>query len=363
MITAEAGREKSTLATPTCQAEPRETVMCPSCAAPALFALLVDAAAEDREVPLEICRAGGFLGVGWEMGSEPLDWPSYQRRAIERDGVVHAAVQEIYDLPAGALIWTRDPDDGVYYLAKVTGPWQYLRGDAAESSRMHNVRRVRMVACDSTSQVPSSIVGCFVGGWVIQRIYDEVVARQSASLFAELTGEWGGGRPTLDDVLTSYLDDRDVLDLVRAYLHRTFGYLIRRPARRRTVAGSEDVLRDSFGREAVVRARRGGSAVSCIAASLATGAVDQVFVFSPTGTYGPNLAPNVTQIDRDDVIEFMRGERRILPPGVRHWVSRASDDVPLHARRRSVLGEEGADCADDVPARRGENGCPPALMT
>ena len=167
---------------------------------------------------------------------------------------------------------------------------------------------------------------------MIQWIQDEFGARQSASLFAELTGgDWGDGRLTLNDVLRSYLDDRDVLDLVRAYLQRTFGYPVRRPARHRIV-GSEDVLRDSFGHDAIVRARRGGSVVPCTAASLSTGAVDQVFVFSPTGTYGPDPAPNVTQLDHDDVIEFMRTERRILPPSVRHWVSRASGDVPLHAR-------------------------------
>ena len=302
--------------------------MCPSPAAPALYALLIDAADEVREVPLKLCRAGGFLGVDWEVGSEPLDWPSYERRAIERDGVVHAAVREIYDLPDGALIWTRDCDDGVYYLAKVTGPWQYLHDHAADSCGMHNVRPVRMVACESASQVPSSIVGCFIGGWVIQRIYDELAARQSASLFDELTGESGEGRPTLGEVLTSYLDDRDLLDLVRVYLQKRFGYLVRRPARRATMVGWEDVLCDSFGRQAIARARRGWSVVPR-AASLPTEAVDQVFVFSPTGTYGPDPAPNVTQLDHDDIIEFMSSERRILPPSVEHWVSRASDEVPL----------------------------------
>lgn len=264
------------------------------------------------------------------MGSEPLDWPSYERRAIERDGVVHAAVQEIYDLPEGSLIWTRDPDDGVYYLAEVTGPWQYLHGHAAESSQMYNVRPVRMVACESASQVPSSIFGCFVGGWVIQRIDDELAARQSASLFAELTGEGGEGRPTLDEVLTSYLDDRDVLDLVRVYLQRRFGYLVRPPARRPAMLGWEDVLRDRVGRKAIVRARCGWSVVPRVAASLPSGAVDQVFVFSPTGTYGPDPAANVSELDYDDVIEFMRSERRTLPPSVEHWVSRSSEEVPLH---------------------------------
>lgn len=306
--------------------------MCPSPAAPALYALLVDSAAGERAVPLELCCAGGFLGVGWGVGSEPLDWPSYERKAIERDGVVHAAVREIYDLPDGTLIWTRDPRDGVYYLAKVTGSWRHAHGQDAERSGMHNVRPVRMVACESASQVPSAIVGCFVGEWVIQRIYDEHAARRSALLFDELTGAVSERRPTLEEVLSSYLDDREVLDLVCVFLQRRFGYRVRPPARRPGIAAWEDVLRDSYQREAIVRARCGRSVVPRSAALLPSDAVDQVFVFSPTGTYGPDPAPNVTELDYGEVIDFIRSERRFLPRSVEHWVSRASDDVPARAK-------------------------------
>jgi hypothetical protein len=302
--------------------------MRPTPAAPALYALLLEGAA-DRS-PLELCRSAGVLGVGWGVGSEPLDWPGYEQRAIERHGCVHAAVREVHDIPEGALIWTRDPADRSYYLAKVTGPWRYLHDQAAQNCDMYNVRSVQLVVCESTTQVPAVIASCFIGEWVIQRIYDERVALRSKSLFDELTAQGERPRPTLDEVLTSYLDDWDVQNLVCAFVQRKFGYLIRRATRRPGVAAWEYVLRDGYGHQAVVRAKRGWSPVARDAPSLPGDAIDQVFVFSPTGTYGPDPAPNVVELDYDEILEFMRTERRNLPSSVEHWVSRALDDVPAY---------------------------------
>ncbi len=301
--------------------------MCPISVAPALYALLLDAAAAERST-LELCRHAGVLGVGWGVGPEPLDWPAYEQRAIERHGFVHAAVKEVHDIPDGALIWTRDPADRTYYLAKVTGPWRYLHDENARNCDMYNVRSVQIVGCNSTTQVPAAIASCFVGEWVIQRIYDDRVALRSESLFAELTAQSETPRPTLDEVLIGYLDDRDVQNLVCAFLQHKFGYLIRRPARRPGIAAWEYVLRDAYRREAVVRAKRGWSVVARDAPSLPGDVIDQVFVFSPTGTYGPDPAPNVVELDYDEIIEFMRTERGSLPSSVEHWVSRALDDVP-----------------------------------
>ncbi len=305
--------------------------MCPSPSspAPALYALLLDAGRQDGDGSLDICRESGFLGVGWGVGSAPFDWPSYQQRAIEQDGFVHAAVQEMHDLPDGSLIWTRDPADGVYYLAKVTGPWQYLHGGAPENAGLYNARPARIVACRSVPQVPEAIAGCFVGRWVIQRIHDDHATQRSEWLFDELTGGPGAARPTLDEVLTSYLDDKDVHSLVCTYLQRRFGYLAMPPARHPGVSAWEYVLRDGYRRQAIVRARRGWSPVPRDAPSLAADRIDDVFVFSPTGSYGPDPAPNVTEIDYDDIIEFMRDDRWNLPRKVEFWVSRALDEMTV----------------------------------
>jgi len=297
-------------------------------AAPALYALLVGTGSGDGA--MGFCREGGVLGVGWGSESEPLDWEAYEQRAIERDGAVHAAVREIHDLADGSLIWTQDRDDGMYYLAKVTGPWRYLHGEAADRCDLHNVRPVEMVACRSTSQVPAAIVGRFTGWWVIQRIYDEQAARRSASLFAELTAVPGGYHPTLDEVLTTYLDDGEVQKLVCVYLQRRHGYLVRPCGRRPGLAPWEYVLRDDAGREALVRARRGFSCVPRDPCSLPTDAVDLVYVFSPTGTYGPNPASNVVELEYDDVVEFMRRERWSVSATVEQWLSRARDGDLSH---------------------------------
>lgn len=291
--------------------------------APALYALLIDSPAGCTRA-LEFCSDGGFIGTGWGLTWEPLTWESYVRKASEMHGGIHGAVRELHDLPDGSLIWTRNRAEGTYYLAKVTGPWRYLHGPAAEECDIRNVRAARLVECH-LAHVPRAISGRFIGDWTIQRIYDPVSARRSAALFAELSQEPPGDRPSLEEVLTSYLDDRDLEDLVCVYLKSRLGYLPRPPSRGSGIAAFKYMLRDTDRRSAIVRARRGYAAMARDAGSLPTDAVDEVFVFSPTGTYGPDPAPNVKEIDHRDVVEFIRNERSSLPETVEQWISRASD--------------------------------------
>jgi hypothetical protein len=160
--------------------------------APALYALMVEHPA-DNPAPLEFCRNRGFLGVGWGVGNHPLDWKSYEERAIEHNGAVHTAVREIHELPVGALIWARALAGGDFYLAKVTGPWRYLHGPDAEKTGMHNVRPVEMVAFDA-SNVPLAIATQFVGNWVIQRFYGQYALHRSSVLFDERQRSSPSGR-------------------------------------------------------------------------------------------------------------------------------------------------------------------------
>ncbi|MGA2924825.1 MAG: hypothetical protein ABSG43_02335 [Solirubrobacteraceae bacterium] len=303
--------------------------MYPTEATPALYALLTATSARRHSAALAFCRERGVLGVGWGGGSQPLDWEDYQALVTARDGAVHAAVREIHDLADGSLIWTHDCADGAYWLAKVTGPWEYLYGAQAEAHDVRNVRPVQIVACVAASQVPAAIVGRFTGWWVIQRIFDEHAARRSAAVFAELTAPPGEHQLTLDEVLTTYLDDRDVQQLVSGYLQRRYGYLVRPWVRRPGLAGWEYVLRDGHGREALVRARRGFSCVPRDPGSLPSRAVDLVYVFSPTGTYGPNPAANVVELEYDEIVAFMRHGCWSTSPAVTGWLDRARATVAL----------------------------------
>jgi hypothetical protein len=131
--------------------------------------------------------------------------------------------------------------------------------------------------------------------------------------------------PTLEQVLCDYLDDQELETLLCVYLQNRLGYLLRPVSRQPPVDADGYVLRNALRDVALVHARRGHVAVARDARSLGAQEVDRVFVFSPTDTYGPDPAPNVTEIPRDEMVEFIRSERWSIPQSVEEWVSRALD--------------------------------------
>ncbi len=290
---------------------------------PALYALMITPDSERCHVALEFCREHDVLGLGWGVGSAPADWDSYRERAVARAGGIHAAVQEIYDLPIGSLVWARDPFTRDYYVARVTGPWRYLHGPAAVDADVQNVRPAQIVRYKPTGHVPNAIVNCFVGNWVIQRLYDQLATSHSAQLFDQLTSTPDQRPLTLEDILANHLGDDQVRTLVAHYLHYRHGYMLR-PPRLRSLSGAwEYVARDGLRREAIIRAGRGFSPVPR-AAAIPDDAEIKLFAFSPTDTYGPDPHPNLIEIARDDIVTFIQAHPDSLPPHYQQWATAPS---------------------------------------
>ncbi len=103
------------------------------------------------------------------------------------------------ELPEGALVWTRDPDDRTFYLAEICGPWTYLDDPAATAADLHNVRPVRMVACPVATQVPIPVANAFIGTWTLQLIHNSMTLLRTAAVFAGLTLD---GNESVDALLT-----------------------------------------------------------------------------------------------------------------------------------------------------------------
>jgi hypothetical protein len=286
---------------------------------PALYRLHVHTSCHDRQATIQFCLDGRFLGVGWGAGPEPVDWDGYQIVAEDWYGRVDPSVRAVHDMDDGTLIWTRDPR-GAYYLGRVTGGWRYLTGEPAERYDMRNVRPVEIVGCGVEAIVPGKVANSFIARRALQRINDEAARRYSASLFAELTGSPVPWHPTLSEVLTSCLTARDLEDLVATYLQRRHGYLVLPGSRRPDTPAYEYVLRHPDGHLAVAQVKSGWSTVPCDARSLPGELVDRVYVFSPTGSYGPTPAPNVQKLTTAELVAFMRSEPECLPPTVEHWV-------------------------------------------
>lgn len=129
---------------------------------------------------------------------------------------------------------------------------------------------------------------------------------------------------TVKQILTDHLSERALEELICVYLQNRHGYLVRpRTAR---VSEYDYVLRNPARDEALVHARAGDTLVARDAHSLPTDIVDHVFVFSPTNTYGPDPAPNVREIDAQDLINFIHSEPWSLPQSVNVWVEQAVDE-------------------------------------
>lgn len=147
---------------------------------PALCALQMEHSCDDPSAAFALCRERSVLGLGW--GVEIAD------AAVEPRTVgVHPAVRAFIDLPEGALVWTRDPDDGTFYLAEIRGPWRYLDDPEATAADLHNVRPVHMVACPAPVQVPVPVANAFIGSWTLQVIHNSMTMMRSAAVFAGLT--------------------------------------------------------------------------------------------------------------------------------------------------------------------------------
>ncbi len=149
---------------------------------PALCALQMEHSCDDPSAAFALCRERSVLGLGWRVEGADTD-PSSASTASG----IHPAVRAFIDLPEGALVWTRDPDDGTFYLAQICGPWSYLDDPAATAADLHNVRPVRMVACPAPAQVPLPVANAFIGSWTLQLIHNSMTTLRSAAVFAGLT--------------------------------------------------------------------------------------------------------------------------------------------------------------------------------
>ena len=155
--------------------------------APALCALQMEHSCDDPSAAFALCRERSVLGLGW--GVEATHAPGEETEAGSRrpEQGIHPAVRAFIDLPEGALVWTRDPDDQTFYLAEIRGPWLYLDDPAATAADLHNVRPVRMVACPIPTQVPIPVTNAFIGTWTLQLIHNSMTTLRSAAVFAGLS--------------------------------------------------------------------------------------------------------------------------------------------------------------------------------
>jgi hypothetical protein len=121
------------------------------------------------------------------------------------------------------LCWTRDWN-GVYYLGKIAGPWQYLHGEDADNFDVHCVRSCKWVRVGLLDAVPGAVERSFGPSRTVQAVNDETAEAYSRNVYGQLSGDptvATNGRPDIFALL-SPLDHEDLAGL---YL-QTEGYVL-----------------------------------------------------------------------------------------------------------------------------------------
>lgn len=292
--------------------------------------------AGDAQAAFDYCVAHGVLGTGWgttrwgDPTRTPKDWDEYLALARELwSDKEFGPVRAFHDANTGSLVWTRDPH-GIYYLTRLTAPWEYRDDELNRTLDLNNVRRATIVAVPGADgAVPGAVVRAFSGpGQAFRRVPDPGAGVYSAYLFARLTGApppaW---TPTVVDVLDSLLDPFDVEDLVAAYLQAERG-LIALPARRNaSTLAYEYTLRDpANGQIYAVQVKTGDAPVPTDELASTEGL--RWIVFSARERYPSKLPTHVEAIAPATMIEFMTKRPNALPPVVSTWLALVAETGP-----------------------------------
>lgn len=273
--------------------------------------------AADAVRSFEYCKREQVLGVGWAVGLPSHNRPTWDEY-VQRAGRIHGSVsgaRYLHDnVHEGDLIWTRDTQ-GRYYLARVTGGWEYRETNEAERADIVNVVPCRIVDAGLSADVPGKIQACFRPNRTIQRIIDPTAVRFSVERWNQITGE--GDEPSRSGDLFALIDDQATEDLVLMYLQIN-GWILIPNSRAKDTAAYEYVLVNRVSRErAVVQVKSGRTPLMPMEW---TGRSERVFLFQSQGVYVGSPAPGVTTIAPSAIREFAVAHSDFLPATVTCWL-------------------------------------------
>ncbi|WP_350352803.1 GAF domain-containing protein [Microbacterium sp. A8/3-1] len=133
----------------------------------------------ERALELGICGIGGRLEPAPDSLAEALV------TADAQSGIRLAwRIERFAKAPIGAFVWTRDVD-GLTYLGRIAGPWEYDPGEDATAADLVHIRRCEWLAEPiDQAEVPAGVRATFArNGRNWQRIHDDDAERLSAGLW------------------------------------------------------------------------------------------------------------------------------------------------------------------------------------
>ncbi len=303
-------------------------------ALPTVWRINIKTAAEEGVDPRTFCLSEGCLGVGWPVGeATSLEWNSYEEQARatypDDNGWWPALNALRYRMNPDDLCWTRDTS-GLYYVGRITGPWQYVGGPRNRAADVVNLRRCEWVTVGPVDAVPGKVVNSFGPSRTVQVVNDETVRLYSAYFYnGHAQSAFSYDLPPVSPDIFSLLSSEDCEDILALYMQLK-GYVLLASTCKRSTSSYEFVMRHKdTGERAAAQAKNGF--VDLRVEDYAT-FPGTVFLFTSKGRYIGTTPPNVSCLEPNEMLEFIEKHETILPERTKVWLS-VSRDLSSTAER------------------------------
>jgi len=277
-----------------------------------------DGGANNAIISFQYCLDRNVLGVGWAIDvleHETIDWSAYESRAVGQHQTINIVRYLYREVKINDLVWTRAPN-GIYYIAKVIGPWHYLDNPEARNADIVNVFDVKLIQIPCPDDVPGAVIANFRAKKTLQPIKDSFAIDYSKKLWNELSNEReyeiiGNKYP-----VWSALTDEQVEDIVFIFLQMK-GWVVIPNSRKKDTMSYEFLLihRDS-GDRAIVQAKTGQAVIDL---SFYKDFDCKVFLFQPNGCYNGEFSEKLYRINSEDVQAFIYNNKGLNPGSILRW--------------------------------------------
>jgi len=286
-----------------------------------VWRLNIKTGSEEGIDPRQFCLTRGILGIGWPVEIDKYNaWESYYnlgKTKYSNSNGWWPAINAIRNrMSINDLCWTRDWN-GVYYLGRVIGDWEYEGDDEHMAADVVNIRRCEWKKIGTADAVPGKVINSFIPSRTVQEVHDDTIVAFSQFLYNSLSEDFKYTLSKVDADIFSLLSAEDCEDVIGLYL-QDLGYRIFPSSCKDDTLAYEFVMKHNRTFETAV-------------AQVKNGAVDlnmddfasipaKVFLFTSRGSYTGTPKEHVQCIHVNTVIEYINNNVSLLPAKIQTWL-------------------------------------------
>lgn len=288
----------------------------------------------DLEKTFKYCRDNNLLGIGWSVTglTHTTDWGAYEKCACnDTNNYTSSGLQQPRyiknNVSPDDLVWTRGPNgsgkyEGKYYLARVTGTWEY-RSCNDDAIDIPNMFPCELQEIESQA-VPGKVIRSWGGrGRTIQRVNG--VSEYSKFLWNDANQNKHYSYDAEDIKFFPLLDAWETEDLLALFLQHEGWRFVPNSANKGTTQKYEFMVTKLGGDLAWTQVKSGDTSIDL---NCYKDAKHKVIVWQPRGLYANHPGPkNVTCIKSEAIVEFVRSQyhKGWLPEWLKRKAKLASD--------------------------------------